>query len=408
MAKPVMETDFDSNHAELCSQAEGSMDDYSSSSASLKELYLHRSGKVSDRWELYLEVYDQLFASRRNKPVRVLEIGVQNGGSLECWTQYFPNLSILVGIDIDTSCNGLSFANAAVNIIIGDASAPEISRQACSLSINYDIIIDDGSHKSSDIIKCFFNYFKVLEHGGIYVAEDLHCAYWDTFEGGLNERMSSIAFFKRLVDIINRSHWGISNISALEALRPFCDHYGIPLNQSDLDWLCEIKSVSFEDSMCIITKRSCRFGEPLLGRRLISGTEEAVITGHDELQFEFCGCPNQDHNFCGFSEDTSSFKDQARIKELQAIVECKLSENHSLCKELSVLRQNEDDIRVYKSEISHYYSLLREAQKSEARTASKLAWNRAMLKHFRKISRLQSRYERRLRDLYLRFFSADN
>ena len=54
-----------------------------------------------------------------------------------------------------------------------------------SHSPNFDLIIDDGSHTSGDIVKSFARYFRHLSHGGIFVAEDLHCSYWSNFEGGL-------------------------------------------------------------------------------------------------------------------------------------------------------------------------------------------------------------------------------
>ena len=52
---------------------------------SLEILYAEHLGKSSDKWELYLLEYDRLFSAYRNKPINILEIGVQNGGSLEIY-----------------------------------------------------------------------------------------------------------------------------------------------------------------------------------------------------------------------------------------------------------------------------------------------------------------------------------
>ena len=60
---------------------------------SLFELYREHQGKVSDKWSIYLSEYDRLFSSYRDRPVRMLEIGIQNGGSLEIWSKYFPERS---------------------------------------------------------------------------------------------------------------------------------------------------------------------------------------------------------------------------------------------------------------------------------------------------------------------------
>ena len=68
---------------------------------------LHRqkkTGKVSDKWDSYLPVYDRLFALRKDDAIDLLEIGVQNGGSLEIMSQFFINAKRLVGCDIDPRC----------------------------------------------------------------------------------------------------------------------------------------------------------------------------------------------------------------------------------------------------------------------------------------------------------------
>ena len=70
---------------------------------SLLQLYEEHQGKVSDKWNLYLSEYDRLFSSYRDQPIRLLEIGVQNGGSLDIWPRYFINGEKFVGCDFDLS-----------------------------------------------------------------------------------------------------------------------------------------------------------------------------------------------------------------------------------------------------------------------------------------------------------------
>ena len=52
-------------------------------------LTIEHKGKISDKWNLYLDIYERIFCSLRNKPISLLEIGIQNGGSLEIWASYF-------------------------------------------------------------------------------------------------------------------------------------------------------------------------------------------------------------------------------------------------------------------------------------------------------------------------------
>src|SRR6267142_105948 len=177
----------------------------------LHELYANHTGKMSDKWSLYLDEYDRLFASMWDRPVRLLEIGVQNGGSLDIWSQFFPK----------------------AEAIVGDANDPQTQQRVLQRSGQFDIVIDDGSHLSRDIVKTFALYFPHLAEGGIFVAEDLHCSYWDKFEGGLYYPYSSMMFFKRLADVINHEHWGVPKARG-EILRGIFGKYGCELAEESL------------------------------------------------------------------------------------------------------------------------------------------------------------------------------
>ena len=173
----------------------------------LDQLYREHKGKLSDKWSLYLTEYDRLFTVYRNQPVQLLEIGVQNGGSLEIWDQYFPNARKIIGCDINPSCAALQYRSPRIAVVTGDANLDEFQNEILQYASTFDIIIDDGSHDSSDIVRSFARYFPYLSETGIYVAEDLHCSYWDNFEGGLHQPLSAMSFFKRLTDIVNHEHW---------------------------------------------------------------------------------------------------------------------------------------------------------------------------------------------------------
>ena len=74
------------------------------SNNSIKEIHIQKTGKVSDKWSSYLDYYDTVFFSRKNESINLLEIGVQNGGSLETWAEYFKNAKNIIGCDIDEKC----------------------------------------------------------------------------------------------------------------------------------------------------------------------------------------------------------------------------------------------------------------------------------------------------------------
>lgn len=249
----------------------------------LHQLYTDHTGKVSDKWSLYLTEYDRLFDDYRDKPVRLLEIGIQNGGSLEIWLKYFSKASALIGCDINPDCARLSYDDPRIGVVIGNANTPEARERVFQRSPQFDIIIDDGSHLSSDIIKSFALYFPRVVEGGIFIVEDLHCSYWSQFEGGLFDPYSSITFFKRLADVINHEHWGIPK-ARTDILRGIFTKYGCEI---DAEALSQVHSVEFINSMCVVRKAPA--ADNRLGRRFIAGSLEIVVSGHRELH----GCPYQ-------------------------------------------------------------------------------------------------------------------
>ncbi|TPM32638.1 glycoside hydrolase family 99-like domain-containing protein [Mesorhizobium sp. B2-3-5] len=233
--------------------------------SSLRDLYLAHSGKISDKWSIYLETYDRIFAQYRNRPVRILEIGVQNGGSLEVWREYFTKAELVLGCDINVACGNLVFDDKKIAVIVGDANTDEVESNIAAVSKEFDIIIDDGSHTSSDIIRSFARYFPYISQGGLYIVEDLHCSYWREFEGGLYDPLSSMSFFKRLLDVVNHEHWGL-NRSRMEALATFAEKHEVAFDDAAL---ASIHSIEFLNSLCIVTKRPIQ--ENVLGPRSVQG-----------------------------------------------------------------------------------------------------------------------------------------
>ncbi|WP_051334760.1 CmcI family methyltransferase [Bradyrhizobium sp. Ai1a-2] len=237
----------------------------------IEEIFRARTdGYASEKWSSYLTLYNDAFAPMRDRPVNVLEIGVQNGGSLEVWASSFPKARKIVGVDVNPKCVDLKYSDPRISIVVGDAAHPDIKAAIAAKCAEFDIIIDDGSHHSRDVIRAFAHYFPLLSDGGLYVVEDMHASYWKTFEGGLYYPYSSLAFFKRLTDLINAEHWE-SELSGLEAAQQFgaqfhCSFDGVPLEN--------IHSITFTNSVCIISKRQSSFNA--LGVRVGSGADDGI------------------------------------------------------------------------------------------------------------------------------------
>ncbi len=237
----------------------------------LEQMYKQHRGKVSLKWSSYLTEYNRIFNEYRNRNVSILELGVQNGGSLEIWANYFPKAHKLVGCDIDSNCSLLRYDDPRITVVFGDANTDKTQAEILKHSPIFDLTIDDASHRSSDIIKSFNRYFPRLANDGIYIVEDLHCSYWQEFEGGLYDPFSAITFFKRLADTINYEHWGLKKGRA-DLFLGFCTKYDFKLDDKALE---DIHSIEFVNSMCIIRK-----GRNSLGNLFVTGTEEIVSAGH--------------------------------------------------------------------------------------------------------------------------------
>jgi SAM-dependent methyltransferase len=226
--------------------------------------------KSSDKWALYLDIYDHLFAAFRERPISILEIGIQNGGFTEVLAAYFTNAVKIVGCDIDEKCGSLVFSDPRISVVIGDAADAGTASRIKEISDSFDIVIDDGSHRSKDIVAAFCHYFPLLREGGVFIAEDLHCSYWHEYEGGLAHQFSSMSFFKLLGDIVNYEHWGLS-YPRMRLLTDMFQHHGYEIGD---DALQTVFSVSFYNSMSIVRKKAAP--AVLLGERVISGSEFAV------------------------------------------------------------------------------------------------------------------------------------
>lgn len=247
------------------------------SQKTLQQLYAEHKGKVSDKWSSYLTKYESLLNEYRHKPIRLFEIGIQNGGSLEIWSTFFSNPTVLIGCDINPDCAQLVYDNPCIKLIVGDANAPHTYEQIIQQSAQFDIVIDDGSHTSSDIIKSFCLFFPHVVEGGIYIVEDIHCSYWDSYEGGISNPYSSISFFKRLVDVVNHEFWE-TNKDTSNILNKFFKEYNCNI---DAAVLSQIHSVEFINSICIIRKAS--EADNKLGLRTIAGELEPVLPVYQQF-----------------------------------------------------------------------------------------------------------------------------
>jgi hypothetical protein len=203
------------------------------------EIATNSSHRSLHKLEHYFEHYDHYFSKYRNKPVRVLEIGVAQGGGLDLWKEFFGKEAKIMGLDNDPSVR--QRIDSSMEVAIFDQEDREGLIELFSGVPPFDIIIDDGGHEMLQQIRSFEALFPLLNKGGTYLVEDVHTSYWNTFDGALRKEGTFIEFSKQLVDYVNTEHFRHPDTLDLYP----------PLKESLMK---ELTGVHFHDSMCFFQK----------------------------------------------------------------------------------------------------------------------------------------------------------
>lgn len=177
----------------------------------------------TDKWgvHFYTPIYHELFAAFRDKPVRLLEIGVggydiahSGGASLAMWTDYFSQGQI-VGIDIADKKLALgprthfrrgSQDDTAFLARVSDEFGP------------FDIVIDDGSHVPKHVVASFGALFPKVNDGGLYVIEDVQTTFWPNFGGSALDGGATMGLARMVLEYLNHAE-----IKAIQPQRQISD-----------------------------------------------------------------------------------------------------------------------------------------------------------------------------------------
>lgn len=152
----------------------------------------------------YCDAYERMLT--RTSIKAMLEIGVQSGGSLRMWRAWLEPGTVIVGVD-----NAPTAADRAPGfpVLIGDQSDPRFLATVAARG-PYDLIVDDGGHRSRQRAASFTHLWPSVTPGGWYVVEDTHTCYWPEFDDGDTWTFTERA--KLLIDDINK--WAIQHARA--------------------------------------------------------------------------------------------------------------------------------------------------------------------------------------------------
>jgi len=118
----------------------------------------------------YTPYYENLFKERKNTIGKLLEIGVGGHAGLRMWRDYFSN-AIIYGAEIDPD---RVYNEERIKVFHCDQSQKKDLEDLISkFGRDFDIVIDDGSHKTQDQIFTCVTLMPLLNKDCVYIIEDV-------------------------------------------------------------------------------------------------------------------------------------------------------------------------------------------------------------------------------------------
>ena len=129
----------------------------------------------------YLDLYESLLVHKKETSTNVLEIGIQTGGSILLWYNYFINANVYA-IDIISENEIIDSLKNNDRIKLydsTDAYDSSIFNQNFQDKFGtFDMVLDDGPHSLESMIQFINLYSKLLKDDGILILEDVQAPEW--------------------------------------------------------------------------------------------------------------------------------------------------------------------------------------------------------------------------------------
>jgi hypothetical protein len=171
-----------------------------------------KSKYLSNKLTNYFQIYEDLFARFRNRKFTFVEIGVNHGGSLFMWRDYFGPEARIIGVDLNPAAK--QWESSGFEIFIGDQGDPGFWREFFAAVGDVDVILDDGGHTNRHQIVTVHEGISHVRNGGMLVVEDTCTSYFRMF--GNPSRYSFVNYVKSILD---RLHLRSADLPATDLIR---------------------------------------------------------------------------------------------------------------------------------------------------------------------------------------------
>ncbi|MEM7139532.1 MAG: class I SAM-dependent methyltransferase [Actinomycetota bacterium] len=163
-----------------------------------RELFDAHRGRLIAKINHFFDDYELHLARVRRDGIRILEIGISGGGSLELWLAYFGTDASVHGVDIDPAA--IENCPPGAHAHLGSQIDVEFLHGLCDRHGPFDLIVDDGSHLVEHQIATFEALYPTMSADGLYICEDSFTSYWPEYGGGVGEPGTFVEYAKRKVD----------------------------------------------------------------------------------------------------------------------------------------------------------------------------------------------------------------
>jgi len=134
----------------------------------------HSAGRGVWKWNNALDAYQRHFGPMAGRPIKLVEIGVQSGGSIQMWQSVLGPQCHVYGLDINKGV--LKFVDPTTTITIGDQANVQMWQSFFAQTVKgpIDVLVDDGGHESNQMLVTLTQTFDHLTPGGMVAIEDIH------------------------------------------------------------------------------------------------------------------------------------------------------------------------------------------------------------------------------------------